>query len=862
MNRAEKRRQQRIANKAARKGQPLPLTAPFPHRKPLTIQQAIDVAVQHQSVGELTNAKSIYENILQTEPDHPVALHLLGVVALQSGKNDIAVDLIRKALAIKPDYADAHSNLGGALLQMREMDDAVSSYRESLALRPDHAEANYDLGFALQERGDLDDAIASYRRALDIRPDYVEAFYNLGLALQKKGMPDDAIASYREALTLQPGFAEAHNNLGNVLKEQGKLDDAVASYREALTIRPELAEAHANFGNVLEAQGKLDDAVASYRKAITFKPDYAEAHYDLGVALQKLGKLDDAVAGYRKSLAIQPDYYEACRNLGNVLVEQGKLDDAVAVYREALIIKPGSAEVYGNLGIALKSGFFEPTAENIRILLGLMDSPVVSGPDVALSLTSTLKQVPEIAQLLARLENGEDLGSTAVLPDVLETLTSIPLLLRLFELTPIPDSTLEQLLTNIRAGLLGFAGTTELPERAIVAAAALATQCFINEYVFFQTKEEELRVERLAATVEQALAVSDPVSPLDLAVLASYRPLWKLEGYERVLTRQWPDALAVLLRIQIAEPFEERSLRSTIPALTQIADDTSLAVQNQYEDSPYPRWMKGGFSSTSISLEKLKADMGARPATIPDPAEPEILIAGCGTGQQSIGAATRYTGSQVLAIDLSLSSLTYAKRKTAELGLTNIDYQHGDILELRHLDRRFDVIECGGVLHHMADPIAGWQVLVDLLKPDGLMMIGLYSELARRDVVKGREHISRTGFDSGDGDIRRFRADILALSADDPLVKLAEKQDFFSLSECRDLLFHVQEHRFTLPEIDTALERLGLEFLRFEDAGILENYRTRFPGKSRRSMANWHIYETENPDTFWGMYQFWVQKSV
>ena len=81
----------------------------------LTIQQAIDLGVQHHNGGRLPQAESIYQQILQTDPNQPVALHLLGVVAHQTGKNDIAVDRITKALAIKPDYAEAHSNLGLAL---------------------------------------------------------------------------------------------------------------------------------------------------------------------------------------------------------------------------------------------------------------------------------------------------------------------------------------------------------------------------------------------------------------------------------------------------------------------------------------------------------------------------------------------------------------------------------------------------------------------------------------------------------------------------------------------------------------------------------------------------------------------------
>ena len=118
---------------------------------------------------------------------------------------------------------------------------------------------------------------------------------------------------------------------------------------------------------------------------------------------------------------------------------------------------------------------------------------------------------------------------------------------------------------------------------------------------------------------------------------------------------------------------------------------------------------------------------------------PNILIAGCGTGQHSIGTAARFKDSKVLAIDLSLSSLSYAKRKTEELGIQDIDYMQADILDLGKLGRQFDIVESAGVLHHMEDPVAGWRVLTDCLKPGGLMKIGLYSELAREHIVEIRQ---------------------------------------------------------------------------------------------------------------------------
>ena len=177
-----------------------------------------------------------------------------------------------------------------------------------------------------------------------------------------------------------------------------------------------------------------------------------------------------------------------------------------------------------------------------------------------------------------------------------------------------------------------------------------------------------------------------------------------------------------------------------------------------------------------------------------------MLVAGCGTGQHALNTATRFSDARVLAVDLSLSGLSYALRKTEELEVSNIEYAQADIMELGGIDRQFDNIESSGVLHHLEDPLAGWRVLVDLLRPGGLMKIGLYSETARQDIIYLRSLIAEKGYTASPEDLRQCRRDIIAMleDGDEQVEKVCKGVNFFSLSECRDLLFHVQEHRFTL----------------------------------------------------------------
>ena len=238
----------------------------------------------------------------------------------------------------------------------------------------------------------------------------------------------------------------------------------------------------------------------------------------------------------------------------------------------------------------------------------------------------------------------------------------------------------------------------------------------------------------------------------------------------------------------------------------------------------------------------------------------DILIAGCGTGQHSIETAVKFKSAKVLAVDLSLSSLAYAKRKTKELNIQNIDYMQADILDLGKLGKQFDIVESVGVLHHMADPVAGWRVLTNCLKPGGLMKIGLYSELARQNIVEMRKEISKAGFGSSDVEMKSFR-NMLIKSDKNHHKQILNSNDFYSLSEFRDLLFHVQEHRFTIPQIKEYLFNLGLKFCGFESSVIVTDYKlTNCSEDDLYNLDKWETYEVKHPWIFSGMYQFWCQK--
>jgi SAM-dependent methyltransferase len=240
----------------------------------------------------------------------------------------------------------------------------------------------------------------------------------------------------------------------------------------------------------------------------------------------------------------------------------------------------------------------------------------------------------------------------------------------------------------------------------------------------------------------------------------------------------------------------------------------------------------------------------------------DLLVAGCGTGQLVMGMAQVFQGVRVLAVDLSRASLGYAKRMGDMLGLDNIEFAQADILKLPMIGRKFDAISTTGVMHHMADPLAAWRGLVSILRPGGFMHVGLYSEIARKEVSEAWKFIAERGYGKSADEIRRCREDIFALPKDAPIRQATLSPDFYSLSDCRDLLFHEHELRLTLPKIKRFLAENHLEFIGWDiEESFLKKYSEEFPNdKAMSDLDHWHAFEEKYPFVFAHMYKFWVQK--
>jgi SAM-dependent methyltransferase len=575
----------------------------------------------------------------------------------------------------------------------------------------------------------------------------------------------------------------------------------------------------------LRGMGRIDEAQAICRQILAREPAHVQSLNLLGLMAQASGDHRGAVKMFAKAIA-SDEVNDACHyNIGNSYQALGNRTKAIAHFSKALAF-----------GMDQKAFTF------------ILQSPAISG-------------------YLARIGSKWPLPITNV--ELFGTESVIPLANDLFlrcamEATILPSVQLEVLLGYARTELLRLAGeqgedSAETDDDLVAFACALARQCFFNEYVYLQSETESGLASALCDRLLRDMASGAAITPLTLAVVAAYFPLHALPAAEALLRRDWPAPVAGLLKVQLREPLEEMGERTAIATPARIKDSVSLQVMHQYEENPYPRW-------TINPLNAFAADQ-ARGKIIPTAemqAELDILIAGCGTGKHPVQIAQAYPNARLLAIDISLTSLAYARRKTRELGLRNIEYAQADILELGTIDRRFDMIESVGVLHHLAEPTAGWRVLVSLLRPGGRMCIGLYSKLARRTITEARTRIAAHGYRATASDIRRCRQDIIR-DAEHWGLPIGGR-DFYSVSGCRDLLFNVMEHQFTIPEIAAFLQDNDLSFLGFEtfdDPTVIEKFHKQFSGAADEAdLDQWSRFEADHPETFLGMYLFKVGKNA
>ena len=683
---------------------------------------------------------------------------------------------------------------------------------------------------------------------------------SVGLQKHRIGSLDEAEVNYRAFIQNNPLNAQALGFLGVIAAQRGNHQSAIHLLTQAIRLDPGLSDAYFCLGHVLCLVGMRSQGLNAHIHAAALCHPYAR------------NTLDSMLDRQAKS-----EQGQALKSLTEMLAKHGYTQESLNTACDLVQIDPTDQQnwlMFGQCLVALR--FSDAISDRaMDTLVQAFLRPDLPYEYMSPAASSALRYAPELGPIFSSKETHSQRVGRLLL-EISEgnigQVTNHPLLMRILEVALVCDHELEAALTVLRhAFLLLLSHETDSkidmnPHMPFLCS--LAKQSFLNEFVFTITPQEQARINQLRGKIKKNLEADRDLPSAWIAILACYEPLYCLDFVSLITSRSWQPCLAAVFIQHITEPAEESRLRDQIPQLTPIEPGVSSVVRSQYEENAFPRWLNVPPLQPPISLINLVRAIfpHMRGAQLNYASKPEILVAGCGTGLIPIIDALQIKGSSVTAVDLSLASLSYALRKTRELGITNIEYGQADILNLGALGREFDHINCFGVLHHLADPVKGWNVLVDLLKPGGTMLIGLYSEKARRCVGIARDLIAEKGYSSSPQDMRSCRQDLMIMARTNrELLPITDSQAFFSMSNFRDYVFHVQEHCLTIPQLKTMIDTLHLEFLGFElqNSAIAAHYRSRFPQDPfMTDLKLWDQFEAANPLMFHGTYRFWVRKPI
>ena len=730
---------------------------------------------------------------------------------------------------------DSLRKQGLALMNDNRLEEAKTIYSKIVELDPEDAEGWYVLSNINGKLGSIEEVGECCRRAIALRPDYGEPYINLGHVYLMQGHPEEALAQYQAAARINPAAPAVYFNMGNILRDLGRPADAIVNYRKAIRYAPSLAAAHNNLGRIYFEQAALDEAAACFHDALKLDPLSTLYLNNFGKACHKQAQFLKYLEYYRKVVETLPDPTSARRGL---------------------------IEIMDNIS------FPEHDAWLDRELQACFSIENVDYRSLTYDTAQLLKIKHNVASRIAddnRVDETtiDEVGFDNLFVLYLEKALNV-------------DAALEIFITRVRRRLLlDYYKDHEINIARLPLIRSLAHQGANNEYVFSLDAEEQRNVNELRSTLESSAAsIIGPNPDLEykLCVFGMYDSLYSLSCRKQLANMprtSWPQQFLSLLDKTLTVLLEEEQIKSDIPTIGLLEDQTSQLVQSQYEQNPYPRWLSlPNSTKTDIRSAFKQLFPNFTPPRIID-GRIEILIAGCGTGKQPILEALKYKNVDILAVDISKSSLAYAIRMARKYGVTNIRFMQGDILKLSSLQQHFPMIECSGVLHHMQDPLAGWKVLCGLLMKGGLMSIGLYSEIARQDLNVTRNAFKCSNLPATRENIHMHRSDVLTRIARGDISRssLLNNDDFYSTSGCRDLLFHVQEHRFTIPQISKALIELDLKFIGFifptaKDREVKNLYHRHFPeDREMTNLSHWDQLERQYPNTFSFMYQFWCQKN-
>lgn len=589
-------------------------------------------------------------------------------------------------------------------------------------------------------------------------------------------------------------------------------------------------------------------------QGLKLKPNSVNLLYSAGQIAFQQQQLQDAEHYFEQVLKVSRVATKALNMLAHIKLLQGDFPEAFRHYRELAKTQSKDLRVRSKLFEAaaqLQADFY---AEELELdLLSYLDFSDVDYSQLRHLATSLLRHKLKLSETGCPLE--------------LEALAADELLLKCLTKFYFTDPIFERLFITLRQSLLlSCSRSLAIPQHLLPLITSLAQQCWLNESVWYISEQEHKLVEQLTGLCSKMLTLpnisSNDLYPALLLVMM-YQPISQLPFAKQLLNfkQPWPTDVEEHIQMQLLEISELHNQAQLLQSFSQVEDATSTRVQQQYNHFPYPRWREIGYNEPSDYASALRQAFPQHVHVLPQTHQPlKALVAGCGTGRHAIRLAKYFPSLTVTAMDLSHSALAYAATKAQEHASLGINFIQGDLLAAQQLPEKYDLIECSGVLHHMHNPSAGLKALSDQLKPGGIIKIALYSATARQQITALRQLLGSQLPKDSDS-MRLVREALMQQSLPGNWDSILSSPDFYSLSACRDLIFHEQEHVFNVLELPEFLAQANLKWLGMlapsHQQALLEL--TGLPA-GQISVAQWHQLEQNNPSLFAGMYQFYAIK--
>ena len=719
--------------------------------------------------------------------------------------------------------------------------------------------SNYAL--LCEGKGEFDKAIKLYERCISHFPNHLFSKLNLSFLYYKLNDFKKAEILVEEAIKLKPKIANGYCIKGLILKSLNKYNESKLSLEKAIQIDENYFDAYINLGLLHKDSNNYSEAEKYYLKAIKIKSNSAIGHLNLGACYKESLDLDKAILHTELAIELDSKLENSYLNLATLYKQKGDYRKSLELARKEIKINKNSDLTYQLISELIKKVELLELSEkdNREMLRNLLNRKDISHRELFNNINNLIST--EILEKLSKYEfELYDNNEFNIIIKDKELLKALSIL--------IFSSTLwEKVLVNIRRNLLiNYSENKKINKNILNFTIALGSQCFLNEYVYYISEEEKCRLKELKKSVHKQNQNQNYV----LALISCYQSLSSINTkFINLNTYQSNNKeFNELLDLQFREIILEQKISEKIRKIGAIHNSISKEVKSQYELNPYPRWRYNSYAKEKKVNYISIINSEIYPNTITSSQinlthkKLNILIAGCGTGIQIL-EASRYSNCEITAIDLSNSSISYAKRKVDEYGMGNINFIEMDLLELTQLNKRFDVIECSGVLHHMQDPAKGLATLVQSLEPKGFLKLGLYSKQARQEILKARELIKERDIKPNLYEIRNFRNDVLNGDIK-KLNEITSWSDFYSTSMCRDLCFHSQEKCYSLIEIKKMIEKANLEFLGFIlSKDIKDKYQRQNKNiDALKDLELWDKFEEIYPSCFREMYQFWTRKSI